>query len=267
MFRLKWITCNKYSQFTQASVVGYDELFFSSEFVNALRILPRSYETGDGYYDFVDFWNNFGTHLLLTAEFGGSIRGSVVSDKCSVFEGFSQSKEYEVCLNGAYKGVELEGCQGRGKSETTAQTVASSIKSTQITVRGGDSTHFSDIFKNFGDKENDFGDWISGLNGLPYVVGGNTNEIHDVIRAAVNLGNHQLGAQLSDEEILNIAAAMKAAFKDYAADAGSEDVSFAGECSAQCVNGLLNEAACVCEECKDNCCLTDNAMKHGTNFI
>merc|ERR1719242_1291547 len=76
-----------------------------------------------------------------------------------------------------------------------------------------------------------------------------------------------LGSQLSDDEILSIASAMQAAFKDYAADIEKEDLSFDGECSAECVEGVLNEATCVCEECKNNCCLFSNARKNEANFI
>merc|ERR1712083_758099 len=104
---------------------------------------------------------------------------------------------------------------------------------------------------------------------MGYVVGGNTNEIYDAIRAAVLLGGHGLGPQLTDDELLNIAAAMKAAFKDYAAEIEKEDLSFDGECSAECVDGVLNEAACVCEECVNNCCafMISDANKNGPNIF
>jgi len=209
---------------------------------------------------------------LITAKLGGSIRGSVVTDKCSVYESYSESSEYETCLNAAYQGYEKEGCKGDGDSSSTSTFVEATIKNKQIEVRGGDSTRYSGIFQDFGNKEIDFGSWINGLQADPYVVGGNVNEIHAEIRNAALLGEHRLGSSLEDDDILDIASAMKAAFKEYAAVIEQEQEKFdVGECSVDCLEGLLNEELCVCENCKNECCAFSGAvqctMHYGLFFV
>eukprot|EP01083_Nonionella_stella_P220873 789750_1 len=143
---------------------------------------------------------------------------------------FADSQEYQACLNGAYKGMEAGLCSAASDSSFTSQSVANSIKNTRIVVNGGDTTQFTTIFNSFEDKTNEFQEWIDELVDLAYIIGGNVNEIHDVIQATITLGNHQLNQHLStpvdDDTSLSIASALESAYDDYALALSDNDIAF-----------------------------------------
>eukprot|EP01083_Nonionella_stella_P088099 245358_1 len=258
----------------RASVVEYNNLHWNPSFIDAVRILPTDYESGDSLEDFIEFWDAYGTHMFETAYFGGSIHGSVVSDKCAIERSFGSSTQYEVCLNAAYKGIEVEGCNAESDSSSSYDAMSSSIENTYIEVKGGPLTTYQSIFSEFKDKETDFSEWISDLASYPDVVGGNIDPIHDAIQRAIKLGDHKLNALLSsakamsDEEWLSIADTLEAAYIDYAKDLAHEHNYFGkGECSATCNGHRSNSTECVCVGCKNalDCC--DRANQYKTIIV
>eukprot|EP01084_Bolivina_argentea_P284683 487975_1 len=262
-----------------ASVVAYNEIIWSANFVNNLRILPISLtDTGtiistndlDLLEPWIDFWNAFGTHLISTAELGGSIHGTITADKCNVEHMFSNSQAYQVCLNGAYKGISVEGCYEEGYSSSSGDNFQSSVTNTQITVKGGDNSQFTNVFNQFGSKENDFQFWITQLQEFPDIIGGNLDEIHDVIQQTIKLGNHKLNNHLSAENYVDdntwiaIADAMESAYNAYSQYLKDNDPVFGDtQCSLNCQEGEVETLSCSCNLCNDNlgCCpeRADNA--------
>jgi len=129
----------------RVSIHGYDKLWWNINFLNTLRILPRSYNDGDDLGDFIEFWETYGTHIVKSAELGGMIEGSVVANKCTVEKSFESIEGYKACLNGAFKGVVgvggVSGVRGgvcHGDSDGTAQanSAESAIESKRIVVKG-----------------------------------------------------------------------------------------------------------------------------------
>eukprot|EP01083_Nonionella_stella_P060617 158216_1 len=257
-----------------ASVVEYNKLHWNSNFIDALRILPTEYESGDSLEEFIAFWDAYGTHMFETAYFGGSIHGSVVSNKCAIERSFSSSTEYETCLNAAYKGIAVEGCSRVSDSSSSYAAISSSIENIYIEVKGGSLTTYQSIFNEFEDKETDFSKWLRQLASYPDVVGGNIDPIHDAIQRATKLGGHLLNSALSsanamtDEEWLAIADALEAAYVNYAKELANKHNYFEkGECSATCNGHESNATECVCIGCKNalDCC--DDAYQYKTLIV
>eukprot|EP01083_Nonionella_stella_P030062 82529_1 len=255
----------------EASIVGFDEIIWNKEFINALRILPQSYDESSELDDYIDFWNNYGTHIIVTARFGGNIRGTVIADKCAIESGFGDSSEYEVCLNAAYKAVESDSCVAATDSSSISNAVEKSIKNTRIIVKGGDTSEFTDIFNSFSEKTNNFQYWIDDLVSLPFIIGGNVDEIHDVIQKTIALGNHRLNEHMTtavdDDTFLLIADALEEAYDDYALQLSEDDIEFQDdECLIDCVGGTVSLSECICSNCAGNCC-ADKAIAMNVRHI
>eukprot|EP01084_Bolivina_argentea_P155402 270808_1 len=245
-----------------AGLVTADSLYWDEGFIKSFRALPMNYTTGDDLEVFSDFWNLYGTHIILNAGFGGYIQGAVVADSCEIETEFGDYTSFETCLNGAYKGVSGEYCNENDDPSYNSNTVSSSIKNTRITVKGGDSAQFTQIFNEFKDKSNDFQDWINELEYSPYVVSGTLNEIHDVITNAINIGQtHELNRNIpniiyDDHTYLLIAEAMRTAYNDYALQLSNDDTIFAdNDCKIECDKGSLDVLECSCINCGQSCCL------------
>ena len=149
------------------------------------------------------------------------------------------------------------------ESSATGNSASSAITNQQITVKGGDNSEFTNIFNAFGDKTNDFQAWISDLGTNPDIVGGDLDEIHDVIAQTILLGKHNLNYPLSvdqyldDEEWIKIANALENAYEYYAQTLSESDDEFLNtECQVTCAEGTLDREACVCNDCDadSKCC-------------
>ena len=188
---------------------------------------------------------------------GGTIRGTVVANKCSVEQAFGSEQEYEVCLNAEYGGENVTECTVSSESL---------LESKDIVVRGGAAQSHSHVFEEFRDKEADFEEWADSLLSDPSVVGGDVYSIHDVVEDAVLMGNHSLNLGVStpmdDDEWLRIAEAMERAFDDHSAQIDALSSFDVAECDIECHGGTLDHTDCVCEcESVAECCgLTVDAV-------
>eukprot|EP01083_Nonionella_stella_P022614 62533_1 len=243
-----------------ASLVAANAIYWNENFVHELRILPSLFSS---IYmdDYIDFWNSYGTHVMKSAELGGHVRGSIVSSKCNVMQSYGDAESYELCLNGAYKGVEAEGCAAESSSSSSNNTAALLVTKTQIDVKGGDVATFSTVFQTFKSKSTDFQSWIIDLAVTPDVIGGNFDEIHDVILNALDLGSHQLNDDLSAENQLtdtqwrNIANALKEAYEERSAELIAAELFDTTECEiSNCREGDVDTETCQCTGCGGNDC-------------
>eukprot|EP00484_Ammonia_sp_Unknown_P030925 CAMPEP_0197025504 /NCGR_PEP_ID=MMETSP1384-20130603/5818_1 /TAXON_ID=29189 /ORGANISM="Ammonia sp." /LENGTH=399 /DNA_ID=CAMNT_0042454039 /DNA_START=86 /DNA_END=1285 /DNA_ORIENTATION=+ len=255
------LTCTK----REASMVGYNQLYWDPDFVQSFKILQRyyNYSTGDDLEPFVNFWNKFGTHILSSAKFGGSIQGATIADICTVEATAGDALSWEACLNGQYIGVEVDYCHAENETSIKSEVISAAIKHTHITVKGGDVTTFPQIFSEFRDKESDFAQWLGELDALPDIVGGNAVEISDVMLDMVALGNHRFVEDSSvlfdDDSLEAIANAMHSAYSDYAQQLSEEDTVFTeDECQIDCVGGTLSSTECACTGCQGACCPFDD---------
>eukprot|EP01084_Bolivina_argentea_P163901 285057_1 len=246
----------------EASVTSYDHIHFSGNFIKNLKTLPRSFDENNtnDLEKYIDFWDTFGTHLIKTAELGGLIRGAITVDKCVVERTYSDSSVYKACLNGVYKGIETEDCYSSHSSSTASNSATNAIINKQISVSGGDNSQFTNVINEFGDKENDFQNWISDLGISPDIVGGNLDEIHDVIQQAVAIGSHNLNdplnERLDDNEWLQIALALKNTYEMYSKMLSDQDGFVNTQCVVDCGEGTLDKDICVCSQCDSisKCC-------------
>jgi len=248
-----------------ASTNALNNLYFSAAFVNRLRILPDSYTDGDDLSSFESFWDSYGTHFIRSAKLGGTVRGAMTASKCSVESSYSSSDSFEVCLNAEYKGAEGAGCYGESASSGSGLSIESSITNTQVTVRGGATSTFTDTFNSFGDKTNDFQAWIDTLDDEPDIVGGDLQPTHEALIDALDLGSHRLNdasdADLSDDEWRAILVALGNAYEYKSASIEAEDAAFdAGKCTLTCAEGALILESCTCTDCSsaNKCCTPDN---------
>ena len=245
----------------RVSLQSYNEIYWNSFFINSLRLLPNAFDSSDNMEDYEDFWNAFGTHVIQSGKLGGSIRGAITVDACSVEESYSSSESYEVCLNAAYKGAEAEGCYGESESQASGTSISNSISNKRIVMKGGDTATFTETFNSFEDKTNDFQSWINTLDDNPDIVGGNLDEIHDALKDAILLGGHKLNVAssepLSDEEWQTKLSALKEAFEYQVGVIVEEDTIFdAATCTLNCGEGNLDLEECVCNSCEEisTCC-------------
>eukprot|EP01083_Nonionella_stella_P199295 730880_1 len=261
-------------QTAQASVVAYNKIYWNSNFINSLRLLPTSYIAGD-LSEFTNFWDTYGTHLIKNAKLGGTIRGAVVASTCSVLDDYGESSSYEVCLNAEYKGAVGEGCYGEVEDIKDIKTAYSAIGIKQISVKGGDTSEFTSIFNQFGSKNNDFQSWINDLAVFPDIVGGNLVEIYSVIKGAISLGNHRLNDDLDtpiDNSVwLSIANAMEDAYNAYKTQLTTDDHTI-DDCAITCHEGTVDALTCSCSSCNDisGCCGlsdTDDAYSLKLNYV
>jgi len=235
---------------------GYNEVQWTSAFINRLRILPQSYTAGDDLSDFQNFWNQFGTHVFSTIHLGGIIDGILVADRCSLKDNFGDEDKYLECLNADFRGhaiTEDDECQDTEKS----------VEDRWIKVRGGEATELNEIITQFNleDKVTVYNAWLDSLSVENYqVVGGQADGIWTAVQKAVLFGDHQLNnassTPLSDDEWTNIADAMESAFTDYAQQLDAEENTVACAVAFSCHEGLFKEEDCQCTECSDvlSCC-------------
>eukprot|EP01083_Nonionella_stella_P005977 17281_1 len=258
---------------SHSSIVSYDELYWSSNFIKTLKTLPTSVPTSlnmddrDIMDEYIAFWDAFGTHVMRSGKLGGVIKGAITVDKCAAQQSYSDTTAYKTCLNAQYKGVEVEGCHQESDSSVNSNSAASSITNQRIVVKGGDNSQFMTIFNSFGNKQNDFQNWISDLGNAPDIVGGNAEEIHAVIKQTIDLGEHQLNNNtdyMDDDTWLSIASALQSAFDVYSTYLSNNDATFGdSECILDCGEGEVDVAECTCDECgsTSKCCglLADRA--------
>eukprot|EP01084_Bolivina_argentea_P138126 243249_1 len=257
---------------TTAALVSEDELYFTSNFLKALKALPQTFDADDSQLSeslenklepYIEFWKTFGTHVMKSAKFGGSIRGAITVNKCMMQESFTDANSYEACLNGKYKGIDVDGCIGESTSSTTGSAVELAIMSKQITVKGGGNSEITNVFNEFADKTNDFQTWIDLLKENPDIVGGHLTAIHAVIKSAIDLGDHRLNywfmdqnEDLSDEQWLIIAEALEKAFDARSEQLLVEDAKFGEDCMFDCDECVLKSDTCKCESTNgiSTCC-------------
>ena len=258
----------------QASLVGYNKIFWNENFINNLRLLPDSFVQGTtDMAQYETFWNTFGTHVIKSGKLGGSIRGAYTVDKCSVEESYSSSESYEVCLNAAYKGASANGCYGESDSEAFGTSVSNSITNKRIVMKGGSTTKFTETFNSFNDKTNDFQSWIDTLDNNPDIVGGNLDEIHDALKTAILLGNHKINVasdvDLTDTQWNAKLTALGEAYEYQTTQIVAEDSIFdATECQLSCGEGELDLEECVCNECSETTkCCGLNTSDAQINFV
>eukprot|EP01083_Nonionella_stella_P019305 53685_1 len=242
---------------TAASLKALNKVYWSSNFINELRILPDSFDSSDTTA-WTDFWNSFGTHLMKTAKLGGRVTGAITVDKCSVEEAYSDSNSYQACLNAAYTGAEAEGCYGESSGSSSVHGAQDAIKKTQIVVKGGSISEFTDVFNSFSDKTDNFQSWINGLTDYPDVIGGHLLEIHKAIRNVINLGSHDLNyvsdVHLTDDEWSAKANALEEAYVHYKDVMANSDTISEQACELDCNEGTLDAIECKCDECSAGLC-------------
>jgi len=240
---------------------SYNEMLWTSNFINRLRILPQSYTTGDDLGDYRNFWNQFGTHVFSTVELGGIIDGILIADRCSIEDTFGDTDQYLECLNAQWKSVELD-------DDQCDQDVEESVADRWIRVRGGNSSSLNAIITEFNneDQVTVYDDWLFSLydsvDAVDHyqVVGGQADGIWKAIEMAIVFGDHKLNnassTALSDDEWTAIAAAMESAFTDYAQQLDEDENTVTCPDAFNCYEGLFKEEDCQCTECSDvlSCC-------------
>jgi len=242
------------------SIGNANTLKWNSDFLDSFSTMPSVYDSSQLHKFYVEFWETYGTHLLKSAELGGSIKGTVVANKCSVGSAYENEMAFQACLNSEYAQVPVEGCAGTSSTSTGGSTAESALESKSIVVKGGDSS-FNQIVQNFDDKSADFDAWINSLDSKPYIIGGNVDELWHIVEEAIRLGDHYLNDgknQLTDDEWTAIAQAMESAYADYQTELDVKYNSFTGgECSIECNDvGIVNEHDCTCSGCGSvsECC-------------
>jgi len=240
-------------------------LWWNSNFLDALRTLPQNCSADEDLRQYVEFWESYGTHIVKTAEYGGKIKGTVIANKCTIDKSFTDETSYEACLNAEYSGAGGDACTGSTNSNAESTSASIAIENKYITVQGGDSS-FGDIVEQFDSKNAEFSDWVNSLLNNPFIVGGNVDEIHHVLLDALNVGDHHLNdgltTPLSDDEWTEIAMSLKVAYEHRCAQLDEQENVFQeGECDINCqVEGKLDEANCVCDcETVADCCPEDGA--------
>eukprot|EP01084_Bolivina_argentea_P284691 487985_1 len=99
---------------TTAAFKGLNKLFFTDNFIHSLLLLPQQFN--GNLEEYIEFWETYGTHIFKSGTLGGSISGATVVNKCEIENNFQSNTQYKACLNGAYKGVEVEGCNSESRN-------------------------------------------------------------------------------------------------------------------------------------------------------
>eukprot|EP01084_Bolivina_argentea_P319117 553521_1 len=249
-----FFTMNLVCIVSKASIKGYKDLYWSDSFVHDFLKLPKQFNENSNITVYQDFWNKYGTHIVLSANFGGSIHGVMTVEKCSAYESYKTMDKFTICLNEEYKGVEAEQCVGITDDSGSIITASQLITAKNIKIKGCDMNEYGSIFSNFGPKKLNFDKWIESCDGIDslVIVGGEIETIHEAITKTLSLDNHHLNIfNTSDAMFIKIAEAMKDAYKKYSKELTDTRI----ECDFSCHTGEM-EDECVCIQCDvdDLCC-------------
>merc|ERR1719295_745493 len=259
--------------FFKVELQNFASYYWDVDFIYALSQLPRNY-TISNRADFAKIWERYGTHIFKSARLGGSIKGTTVMSSCKLEEAFEDSTSLDACLSAQYKGINGSACASASDSFKEGSTFSTSLKNTQIVVKGGSGSGYSDIFSAFGDKSGDFDEWVSELTDYPYVIGGTLVSYQDAIVEALdsNLAEHQLdlpllanGIDPLGDDWRFVAAALNSAFDDYSSYLDETQNSFNAsgcdafdECDALGLSVDTTDCKCDCSGVEECCPVTES---------
>eukprot|EP01083_Nonionella_stella_P173697 599931_1 len=214
----------------RASVVEYNNLHWNPSFIDAVRILPTDYESGDSLEEYIEFWEAYGIEIEGC---------SAESDSSSSYDAMSSS-------------IENTYIEVKGGPLTTYQSIFSEFKDKE--------TDFSEWISDLASYPDVVGGNIDPIH----------DAIQRAIKLGDHKLNALLSSAkaMSDEEWLSIADTLEAAYIDYAKDLAHEHNYFGkGECSATCNGHRSNSTECVCVGCKNalDCC--DRANQYKTIIV
>ena len=199
------------------------------------------------------FFDKYGTHIVQYAQLGGKVEGAISVPKCEMHEAYSESSEFEECLNVAYTGTSSV-CNANGNSEASAYTATNQVGKSSLRVIGGlqnDFGSFINDFKSQRDRGQEFADWIATLKTNPAIIGANLYRFDDAIDSALLIGNHRFnhyGHFPDSSKLANISNALASAYDYYY----NSLINASPQCTLNCNIG--NQNGCECDNCGDTYC-------------
>eukprot|EP01084_Bolivina_argentea_P161755 281550_1 len=258
----------------QYEYLNFEQQFWHSSFLTEVFKLPLEFNVNDINETYIEFWNQYGTHILTKGLFGGRIHGIVLADKCKIDEDYENVETFSMCLTTQFQYAIHDECfifdeiDINNDSVFIKENIISSeviaadyIRTKTIQILGGDTTQSHSLLSRFDNynKDETIQEWISTLIGHESIIGGAAEPIYDYIS--------DIADYIDSSTLIDISTTLEQAYEFYRNQLENELLNI--KCNYSCFEGELDRITCHCKGCNGmECCeyAADSAIMMNCNF-